>query len=71
MRYPNTDKVRVYDETKATKSLEGYLEDAGLLDCYDAEEKKIFFNRRLYEGHMRYKNGELTQGFSTEKERTR
>ena len=55
-RYPRTQIIRVYDETKATKTLEEYLADAGLLDCYDEEEQKVFLNRRLYEGHMRYKS---------------
>ena len=54
-KYPQTPFVRVYDETKATKSLEEYLEAAEFLDCYDPEEQKVFLNRRLYEGHMRYK----------------
>ena len=54
-KYPTTPKIRVFDETKATKSLEEYLKEAGFLDCYDAEEKKIFLNKRLYEGHMKYK----------------
>ncbi len=55
-KYPRTAIIRVYDETKATKTLEEYLADAGLLDCYDSEEQKVFLNRRLYEGHMRYKS---------------
>lgn len=64
MRYPNTPKIRVYDETKATKSIEEYLKDAGFLDCYDPEEKKVFLNRTLYEGHMRYKQmvGQMSEG---------
>ena len=47
--------IKVVDESKITKSLEEYLEENGLLDCYDEEEGKIFYNRRLYEGHMKYK----------------
>lgn len=55
MRYPDTPTIRVFDETKATKSLQEYLADVGLAGCYDPLEGKIFLNRRLYEGHMRYK----------------
>lgn len=55
-KYPTTNMIRVYDSTKATKPLEKYLEEKGLLDCYDKEEGKIFYHKRLYEGHMKYKN---------------
>ena len=48
-------KVQAFDPTKCVKDLKEYLADAKLLDCYDEEEGKIFYNRRLYEGHMRYK----------------
>ncbi len=47
-------KIPVYDETKATKSLEEYLADYGLLEFYIPEEGRIYKNRRLYEGHLRY-----------------
>ena len=48
-------KIKVFDITKCVKDLRDYLEEAGLADCYDEEEGKIFYCRRLYEGHMRYK----------------
>ncbi len=48
-------KLKVVDPLKMTKSLEEYLEDCNLLDYYDREEEKIFYNKRLYDGHMRYK----------------
>lgn len=51
-------RIRVVDKSKITKPLEEYLEETGYSGCYDEEEGKIFYNRRLYEGHMRYKNGE-------------
>lgn len=70
-KYPRTPWIGVYDETKATKSLEEYLADAGLLDCYDAEEQKIFLNRRLYEGHMLYKNIVQKQESESPKPHTR
>ena len=54
--YPKGPRIKVYDESKATKGIEEYLYEAGFLDCYDKEEGKVFLNRRLYEGHMRYKN---------------
>ena len=53
-------RIPVYDETKATKSLEEYLEDYGLLEFYIPEEGRIYKNRRLYEAHLRYK--ELNEG---------
>lgn len=48
-------KIKVIDESKVTKPIEEYLNEAGYSECYDEEEGKIFYNRRLYEGHMRYK----------------
>ena len=57
--YPNTPTIKVFDPSKTKKSLEEYLEENGLLDCYDAEEGKVFYCRRLYEGHIKYK--ELTK----------
>lgn len=48
-------RIKVVDESKITKPLEEYLAEKDLLDCYDNEEGKIFYNRRLYEGHMRFK----------------
>ncbi len=47
--------IEVFDPDKCVKDLSEYLADVGLADCYDEEEGKIFLNRRLYEGHMRYK----------------
>ena len=49
-------QIKVVDESKIDRPLEEYLKQAGLEGCYDEEEGKIFYNRRLYEGHMRYKN---------------
>lgn len=53
-----TRRIKVIDESKITRPLEEYLEEAGYSGCYDALEGKIFYTRRLYEGHMRYKNNE-------------
>lgn len=61
MKYPKTLVIKAFDESKAVKSIEEYLDDVGLLDCYDSEEGKIFLNKRLYEGHMRYKNRQQIQ----------
>ena len=61
MKYPKSQHMPIFDESKATKSIEEYIEEAGFGDCYDAEEQKIFLNRRLYEGHMRYKNQMLEE----------
>lgn len=47
--------LKVVDTDKMVKPLEEYLKDFGLLEFYDEEEGKIFYNRQLYEGHMRYK----------------
>lgn len=51
-----SSKVKIIDYSKIVKPLEDYLANANLLEYYDAEEEKIFFNKRLYDGHMRYKN---------------
>ena len=48
-------RIKVVDQSKMTKTIEEYLEEAGLLDFYDKEENKVFYNKRLYDGHMRYK----------------
>ena len=48
------EKIPVYDASKATKSLEEYLSDYGLLEFYIPEEGRIYKNRRLYEGHLKY-----------------
>lgn len=45
----------VFDSSKCVKDFDEYLKEAGLLGCFDQEEGKIFLNKRLYEGHMRYK----------------
>ena len=62
MKYPTGRKIPIFDESKATKSIEEYIEEAGFKDCYDAQEQKIFLNRRLYEGHMRYKEMNKEEG---------
>ena len=46
-------KIKVVDESKIARPLEEYLKEKGLY--YDSDEKKIFYNKRLYDGHMRYK----------------
>lgn len=51
-------RIKVVDKEKITKPLEEYLEETGYSGCYDEDEGKIFYTRRLYEGHMRYKNRE-------------
>ena len=51
-------RITVVDRTKITKPIEEYLEERGYSGCYDKEEGKIFYNKRLYEGHMRFKNKE-------------
>jgi len=59
MGYPRTNVVKVFDQSKAIKSIEEYIDDAGFSGCYDSEEGKIYYNKRLYEGHMKYKNSTL------------
>ena len=51
-------RITVVDRTKITKPIEEYLEENDYSGCYDKEEGKIFYNQRLYEGHMRFKNKE-------------
>ncbi len=52
----STSKIKVVDEEKIIKPLEEYLKDYNLLEYYDNEDGKIFYNKRLYDGHMKYKN---------------
>ena len=54
--YPETPRIRVFDPEKVTKSLEEYLKESGYLGLYDPEEGKVFYNKRLYDGHMKYKD---------------
>ena len=54
-------KIRVFDENKVTKPLREYLKDFDLLDFYDEEEGKIFYNERLFKGHLRYKEMALSK----------
>lgn len=49
-------RIKVLDKEKITKPFEEYLDEAGYSGCFDEEEGKIFYNLRLYEGHMNYKN---------------
>ena len=49
-------RIVVFDESKVTKSLEEYLRETGFEGCFDPETDRIYYNRRLYEGHLRYKD---------------
>lgn len=51
-------RIKIVDRTKIIKPIEEYLEEAGYSGCYDKEEGKIFYNQRLYDGHMRYKSNQ-------------
>ncbi len=71
MRYPNMETIRVFDQEKAVKSIKEYIEEAGFLECYDEEENKIFYNKRLYENHMKYKNSVINQGLDNSEKHIR
>lgn len=60
-------KIPVYDPTKATKSLEEYLAELNLLDCYDVKEGRIYKNRRLYNGHKIYLESLMQSEFPEKK----
>lgn len=47
-------RIKVVDEKKMDKTIGEYIKDAGLFQFYIPEERKIYLNERLYEGHMRY-----------------
>ena len=52
----NLKLVRVGDYSQLDEPIQYYLDERGFSGMYDFEEKKLFLHKRLYEGHMKYKN---------------
>lgn len=48
-------RIRVFDPSKMTKSLEEYIADSMFADYYDPENGMIYYNDMYYQAHMRYK----------------
>lgn len=48
-------KLRVFDESKMTKSFEEYLEESKFKGLYDPDNRKVYYNDLYYQAHMRYK----------------
>ena len=42
------------------KAIYDILEEKGVIGLFDPSEKKIFRHKRLYDGHMRFKNQQIT-----------
>lgn len=48
-------RVRVFDPTMMTKSLEEYIADSQFAGLYDPDNGMIYYNDMYYQAHMRYK----------------
>ena len=56
MNYMNVRRrIRVFDSSKMTKSIEEYVADSMFADCYDPDNGMIYYNQMYYQAHMRYK----------------
>lgn len=44
----------VFDESKMTKSVEEYLQDAGVSDLYDADRKVVYTSKFYLDAHKKY-----------------
>lgn len=53
-------RIRVFDSSKMTKSLEQYIADSIFADYYDEEEQKIYYNEMYYQAHLKYKEQKKT-----------
>ena len=51
-------KVRVFDPTKMTKTIEEYIADSVFAEYYDPDNGMIYYNDMYYQAHMKYKNQE-------------
>ncbi len=48
-------KVRVFDETKMTKSFAEYLAESSFNEYYDVDNERIYYNDFYYQAHLKYK----------------
>lgn len=48
-------KLRVFDESKMTKSFEEYIDASKFRGLYDSETRKVYYNDFYYQAHLRYK----------------
>ena len=48
-------RVRVFDPSKMTKSLEEYIADSMFADYYDPDNGMIYYNEMYYNAHLKYK----------------
>lgn len=56
MNYMNIRRrVRVFDPSKMTKSLEEYIAESMFADWYDPDNGMIYYNEMYYNAHMKYK----------------
>lgn len=53
-------KLRVFDESKMTKSFEEYINDSKFKGLYDEDNRKVYYNQMYYQAHMRYKRERKT-----------
>lgn len=48
-------RIRVFDDSKMTKSVEEYIAESKFAGLYDSDEKKVYYNDMYYQAHLRYK----------------
>lgn len=48
-------KIRVFDESKMTKSFEEYIDESRFKGLYDSDNRMVYYNDLYYQSHMRYK----------------
>jgi len=47
--------IRIFDETKMTKTTKEYIQESKFANFYDEEEGKVFYSKFYYDAHLRYK----------------
>lgn len=47
-------KIRIFDETKMTMSIEEYVAESKFAGFYDESENKIYYNDMYYQAHLKY-----------------
>ncbi len=53
-------RLRVFDESKMTKSFEEYINNSQFRGLYDSDNRKVYYNDFYYQAHLRYKDLQKT-----------
>lgn len=57
-------EIRVFDESKMTKTFDEYLNESEFKGLYDPDNNRLYYNKFYYDAHMRYKSLQETPKFS-------